>query len=60
MALIDGEPRSATIVCVTEVYVMIIKRPAFLKLLASEPKLALGIMATLTRRLRDMQAAATL
>jgi CRP-like cAMP-binding protein len=40
--------------------VMIVKRTAFLELLASEPKLALAIMATLTRRLRDLQAAATL
>jgi CRP-like cAMP-binding protein len=60
MALIDGEPRSATIVTLTEVYVMIIRRSTFLKLLASEPKIALAIMVTLTRRLRDLQAAATL
>ena len=60
MALIDGEPRSATIVTLTEVYVMIIRRSTFLKLLASEPKITLAIMATLTRRLRDLQAAATL
>ena len=60
MALIDGQPRSATIVTITEVYVMIISRSKFLKLLESEPKIALAIMATLTRRLRDLQAAATL
>lgn len=60
MALIDGQPRSATIVSTTEVYVMIILRSKFLKLLESEPKIALAIMATLTRRLRDLQAATTL
>jgi CRP/FNR family transcriptional regulator, cyclic AMP receptor protein len=60
MALIEGQPRSATIVTITEVYVMIISRSKFLKLLESEPKIALAIMATLTRRLRDLQAAATL
>jgi CRP-like cAMP-binding protein len=56
MALIDGEPRSATVVSLTEVYAMIIPRTKFLKLLEAEPKISLAIMATLTRRLRDLQA----
>jgi CRP/FNR family transcriptional regulator, cyclic AMP receptor protein len=56
MALIDGEPRSATVVAVTDVYVLIISRPKFLKVLESEPKIALAIMATLTRRIRAAQA----
>ena len=60
MALIDGEPRSATVVASSDLFVMIIPRPKFLKLLEAEPKIALAIMATLTRRLRDVQAAATL
>jgi CRP-like cAMP-binding protein len=60
MALIDGEPRSATVTAVGEVYALAIPRAKFLKLLAAEPKIALAIMATLTRRLRDVQAAATL
>ncbi len=60
MALIDGQPRAATIVTLSEVYAMIIPRSKFLKLLESEPKIALAIMATLTRRLRDAQAVATL
>ena len=59
MALIDGEPRSATVVTMSEVYVLIISRSKFLKLLHTEPKIALAIMTTLTRRLRDVQAAAT-
>jgi CRP/FNR family cyclic AMP-dependent transcriptional regulator len=56
MALLDGEPRSATIVALTEVYAMIIPRAKFLKLLESEPKITLALMATLTRRLRGAQA----
>jgi CRP-like cAMP-binding protein len=60
MALIDGEPRSATVTAVGEVYALAVPRAKFLKLLAAEPKIALAIMATLTRRLRDVQAAATL
>jgi CRP-like cAMP-binding protein len=60
MALIDGEPRSATVVAAGEVYVLTISRAKFLKLLEAEPKIALGIMTTLTRRLRALQAGATL
>jgi CRP-like cAMP-binding protein len=60
MALLDGEPRSATVVAVDEVYVLTISRTKFLKLLEAEPKIALAIMATLTGRLRALQAAATL
>jgi CRP/FNR family transcriptional regulator, cyclic AMP receptor protein len=60
MALLDGEPRSATVVAVSEVYVMTVARTKFLKLLEAEPKISLAIMATLTRRLRAVQAAAAL
>jgi CRP-like cAMP-binding protein len=60
MALIDGEPRSASVVAIAEVYALTIPRAKFLKVLESEPKIALAIMATLTRRLRDVQSAATL
>jgi CRP-like cAMP-binding protein len=60
MALLDGEPRSATVVAVGEVYALMISRAKFLKLLEAEPKIALAIMATLTGRLRGLQAAATL
>jgi CRP-like cAMP-binding protein len=60
MALIDGEPRSASVIADSEVVAMIIPRTKFLKLLESEPKLTLSIMATLTRRIRDMQAVATI
>ncbi|MDX6596239.1 MAG: family transcriptional regulator, cyclic receptor protein [Gaiellales bacterium] len=57
MALIDGEPRSATVVAVGEVYVLMLPRAKFLKVLEAEPKIALAIMATLTGRLRALQAA---
>jgi CRP-like cAMP-binding protein len=59
MALIDGEPRSATVVAIGDVYVMTIPRAKFLKLLHAEPKIMLAIMATLTRRLRAVQTAVT-
>jgi CRP/FNR family transcriptional regulator, cyclic AMP receptor protein len=60
MALLDGEPRSATVVAVGEVYVLTVARAKFLKLLEAEPKITLAIMATLTGRMRALQAAATL
>jgi CRP/FNR family cyclic AMP-dependent transcriptional regulator len=60
MAVIDGEPRSATVVAVSEVWVMVISRTKFLAVLAAEPKIALAVMATLTRRLRVAQRADTL
>ena len=57
MAVIDGEPRSATVVAISEVWVMAISRTKFLKVLEAEPKIALAVMATLTRRLRAAQQA---
>ena len=60
MALLDGQPRSASVVAASEVFAMLIPRAKFLKLLEAEPKLTLAIMATLTRRIRDMQAVATI
>jgi CRP/FNR family transcriptional regulator, cyclic AMP receptor protein len=57
MALLDGKPRSATVTAVTEVLVLMIARAKFLRLLEDEPKVALAMMATLTRRLRDTHAA---
>jgi CRP-like cAMP-binding protein len=56
MALVDGEPRAATVTATTDVLVLTIARSKILKLLEAEPKVALAIMATLTRRLRDAQA----
>jgi CRP-like cAMP-binding protein len=39
---------------------MVISRAKFLKLLEAEPKIALAIMTTLTRRLRAAQTSVTL
>jgi CRP-like cAMP-binding protein len=56
MALIDGEPRSATVEAVTEMLTMRIGREPFLKLLSSEPDIALGVMKELVRRVRRLEA----
>ena len=44
MALLDGGVRSASVVADTEMLVMAIPRRGFLKLLESEPKIAISIM----------------
>ena len=56
MALLDGGVRSASVVADTEVLVMAIPRKGFLKLLESEPKIAISIMGTLAHRIRQLQA----
>jgi CRP/FNR family cyclic AMP-dependent transcriptional regulator len=56
MALLDGGVRSASVVADTEMLVMAIPRRGFLKLLESEPKIAISIMSTLAHRVRSMQA----
>jgi CRP-like cAMP-binding protein len=56
MALIDGEPRSATVEAESEMLTMRIARDRFLKLLQSEPDIALGVMKELVRRVRHLEA----
>ena len=56
MALLDGGVRSASVVADTEMLVMAIPRRGFLKLLESEPKIAISIMSTLAHRVRSMQS----
>jgi CRP/FNR family transcriptional regulator, cyclic AMP receptor protein len=60
MSLIDGEPRSATVTAQGEVLAMVLTRSKFMKLLQSEPKVAQIILATLSRRVRALHAAATM
>jgi CRP/FNR family transcriptional regulator, cyclic AMP receptor protein len=59
MSLLDGEPRSATVTAQTDVLVMMIPRRKFLKLLEKEPRIAIAVMTTLSRRLRTLTAAAS-
>jgi CRP-like cAMP-binding protein len=56
MGLLDGGARSASVVSDTEILVMAISRRGFLKLLESEPKIAISLMATLAQRVRSLQA----
>ena len=58
MSLIDGGPRSATVVAASEMLTMRLARPAFLKTLRSEPEIALGIMKLLVKRIRAAEDSA--
>lgn len=55
MALIDGEPRSATIVATTELQAMVLARRPFRRMLEQEPRLALTLMAELAARVRRLE-----
>lgn len=52
MALIDDEPRSATVVAITAVTVVPVSEKQFLFLVSETPFFALNVMRTLARRLR--------
>ena len=55
MALLDGEPRSATVSAATELHALRIRHRPFGKLLEQEPKIAIVIMRELSRRIRTLQ-----
>lgn len=52
MALLDGGPRSATVVAQTDLLCLRLARAPFTKMLKSEPEIALALLAELSRRLR--------
>lgn len=52
MALIDGAPRSATAVAVTDVRIVPVGEKQFLFLVSRTPHFALNVMRALARRLR--------
>ena len=55
MALIDGGPRSATIIAASQVRLMMLQRQAFLKVLKQNPQIGLAIMETLAQRVRGLE-----
>jgi CRP-like cAMP-binding protein len=57
MALIDGEPRSATVTAASPLQAMMLPRRPFLKLLEQEPKIALALMEELAGRVRRLEKA---
>ena len=59
MGLIDGEPRSASIAAVSELQVMKLPRPQFLKLLEQDASIALAMLAELSGRVRRLERSTT-
>ena len=57
MSLLDGQPRSATVVAETPMRLLVIKRRDFSTLLREAPELTQNILVTLSRRLREADKA---
>ncbi len=57
MALLDGEPRSATVVAETDVTALRIAADPFRALLRREPAIAIALLRTLSLRVRRLEAA---
>ena len=55
MSLLDGGPRSATVVANTPVRLLVISRRNFSKLLNEVPGLTQALLVTLSRRVREAQ-----
>lgn len=56
MSLIDGGPRSATVVAKKDTLTMRLSRGPFIKLIQSEPVIAVNIMKELVGRLRRIES----
>jgi CRP/FNR family cyclic AMP-dependent transcriptional regulator len=54
MALLDGQPRSATVVAATEMRVLVLDRGQFSELLRN-PRAALAVAGCVSRRLQDAE-----
>lgn len=55
IALLDRRPRTATVVATTPVSVEVLSRSEFVSLLAEVPELSEQVMATMARRLVDLE-----
>lgn len=59
MSLLDGGPRSASVIAETPLRLLVIKRRDFNTLLREAPELTQSLLATLSRRLRHAEASLT-
>ena len=53
MAILDAEPRSATVTALSDLSLLKIRREDFTEILADKPEISQGIIKVLTRRLRE-------
>jgi CRP-like cAMP-binding protein len=58
MALLESEPRTATVVTTTPARALVMTRPTFIAVLDRSPHIARRVMQQLAHRLRDAQSAA--
>jgi CRP-like cAMP-binding protein len=58
IALLDNRPRTATVTAKTKVAVEVLSRAEFSSLLADAPELSSQIMATIARRLAELDGEA--
>lgn len=54
MSLLDGQPRSASVIATSEVLCLVLNRADLQRQLRSDPEIALKMLAVLSRRLRRM------
>jgi CRP-like cAMP-binding protein len=54
MAVLDSEPRSATVTVIEDAVMLKIGRDDFRDIFTERPEIAMGVMKVLTRRLREM------
>ena len=55
MALLDGAPRSATVTAATATETLLLSRWVFYTTLRSEPEIAVAMLPTLSKRIRDAE-----
>jgi CRP/FNR family cyclic AMP-dependent transcriptional regulator len=53
MSLLDGQPRSASVVGVQDSEVLVLDRPDFVRFIETRPLVALSILGEMSRRLRE-------
>jgi len=58
MSLLDGDPRSATIIATTEVRLLVVDRAQFWRLLNETPDLVRRMLVVLSRRVRRLEQVA--
>ena len=59
ISLIDGGPRTATVIADSPMTVLTLERPAFRRMVESEPEVAVKILAYIASMLRRLQRSAT-
>jgi len=56
LSLLDGKPHAASVICTSDVEVLVVSRRGFDKVLLSVPTIARKIMRTMAARLRESDA----